>query len=283
MTPPRHPAGGVSWGKPFLGDDGAMPRLLFTISILVLSSLSHLCHADEPLVHQSVFRAGEGGYHTYRIPSLIVTPRGRSWRFARGGRKGPATRGTSTCSSGEASTAARPGSRRRWCGTTARTPAAIPARSSNPESGTLWLLLTHNLGSDTEPAIIDGKSKGSRTVWVSKSTRRRRHLDQARRDHRRRQAAGLDLVRHGARASASRRRAAAWSSPATTKSGDQKARSRTSSIATTRARPGSWAASSARIATSRRSPSNGRRRCSSTCGATGQQAAASSPTARTAA
>jgi sialidase-1 len=38
------------------------------------------------------------------------------------------------------------------------------------DSGVIWLLLTHNLGQDKEPAIIDGTSKGSRTVWVSKST-----------------------------------------------------------------------------------------------------------------
>jgi sialidase-1 len=37
-------------------------------------------------------------------------------------------------------------------------------------TGTIWLLLTHNLGTDTEPQIVDGTSKGTRTVWVTKST-----------------------------------------------------------------------------------------------------------------
>src|SRR5207248_859826 len=30
----------------------------------------------------------------------------------------------------------------------------------------LWLLCTHNLGEDVEKQIIDGTSKGTRTVWV---------------------------------------------------------------------------------------------------------------------
>ena len=38
------------------------------------------------------------------------------------------------------------------------------------ESGTIWLLLTHNLGKDTEKQIVEGTSEGSRTCWLSKST-----------------------------------------------------------------------------------------------------------------
>jgi hypothetical protein len=36
-----------------------------------------------------------------------------------------------------------------------------------PRTG--WLLLTHNLGSDTEAMIVNRTGKGTRTVWVSKS------------------------------------------------------------------------------------------------------------------
>ena len=41
------------------------------------------------------------------------------------------------------------------------------------KTGTVWLLMTHNLGTDTEAAIVSGKAKGGRTVWVTSSTRRR--------------------------------------------------------------------------------------------------------------
>ena len=36
-------------------------------------------------------------------------------------------------------------------------------------TGTVWLLLTHNLGQDEEQKISQGRSRGTRTVWVSKS------------------------------------------------------------------------------------------------------------------
>jgi sialidase-1 len=37
-------------------------------------------------------------------------------------------------------------------------------------TGTIWLLLTHNQGADTEAQISGGTSKGTRTVWVLHST-----------------------------------------------------------------------------------------------------------------
>jgi sialidase-1 len=36
-------------------------------------------------------------------------------------------------------------------------------------TGTVWLLLTHNLGKDGEGAIVRGKGQGTRTVWISRS------------------------------------------------------------------------------------------------------------------
>jgi sialidase-1 len=38
------------------------------------------------------------------------------------------------------------------------------------DSGTIWLLTTQNLGEDKESQILDGTSKGGRTVWVMHST-----------------------------------------------------------------------------------------------------------------
>ncbi len=45
-----------------------------------------LAHAADP-VQTPVFVSGEGGYHTYRIPSAIVTPKGSVLAFCEG-RKG---------------------------------------------------------------------------------------------------------------------------------------------------------------------------------------------------
>src|SRR5690606_26313409 len=45
-----------------------------------------------------------------------------------------------------------------------------PCTVIDRETGTIWLLLTHNLGSDNEKAITTKQAAGTRTVWVTKST-----------------------------------------------------------------------------------------------------------------
>src|SRR5262249_18625460 len=44
-----------------------------------------------------------------------------------------------------------------------------PCPVLDARTGTIWLLLTHNLGTDTEAMIVSGTSKGTPTVWVTRS------------------------------------------------------------------------------------------------------------------
>src|SRR5438445_98918 len=44
-----------------------------------------------------------------------------------------------------------------------------PCPVVDAKTGTVWMLMTHNLGGDTEAKINNGTAKGSRTVWVTKS------------------------------------------------------------------------------------------------------------------
>src|SRR5437588_750485 len=52
----------------------------------------------------------------------------------------------------------------------------LSAAAGNPcavverQSGAIFLLHTHSLGSDSEKAILAGTSKGTCTVWVTSST-----------------------------------------------------------------------------------------------------------------
>ncbi|MHC5537498.1 sialidase family protein [Singulisphaera rosea] len=48
--------------------------------------------ADDPFVTE-VFKSGTGGYHTYRIPSLLVTPKGTVLAFCEGRKTGHADHG----------------------------------------------------------------------------------------------------------------------------------------------------------------------------------------------
>lgn len=137
--------------------------------MLALHVLLFALAPAEP-VQAPVFVAGKEGYHTYRIPSLIVTPKGTLLAFCEGRKK-------STNDTGDIDLVLK----RSLDGGKSWQPMQVvwddgdntcgnPCPVIDHKTGTIWLLLTHNLGSDTEARIVDGASKGSRTAWVCKST-----------------------------------------------------------------------------------------------------------------
>jgi sialidase-1 len=118
-------------------------------------------------MHVDVFRAGEGAYHTYRIPALTVAPNGALLAFCEG-RRG------SAADSGDIDIVLRRSYDRGKTWTAAETIADMgedtignPTPVVERESGNVFLLLTRNPGSITEQQIIAGK--GSRTVWIMRS------------------------------------------------------------------------------------------------------------------
>ena len=140
-------------------------------SLVLLAALALIApaRAAEP-VQSALFTAGEGGYHTYRIPSLIVGPKGTVLAFCEG-------RKNSRGDTGDIDLVLK---RSRDGGKTWGETQVVwddgPNTCGNPcpvvdaRTGTIWLLLTHNLRGDTEAKIVSGKSTGSRTVWITKST-----------------------------------------------------------------------------------------------------------------
>jgi sialidase-1 len=124
-------------------------------------------HAVERL---DLYTRGNGGYHTYRIPSVIVTARGDVLAFCEG-RK---ISGNDTGDIDLLVRRSRDGGRSFapfevvWDdgGNTCGNPCPVIDRDTN----TIWLLMTHNLGRDNETAITKGTAQGTRTVWVTHST-----------------------------------------------------------------------------------------------------------------
>ncbi len=117
-----------------------------------------------------VFVSGQDGYHTYRIPSVIVSPKGTVLAFCEGRRK-------SRSDTGDIDLVLK----RSTDGGATWSPLQVvwddgPNTVGNPcpvvdrDTGTIWLPLTHNLGEDHESKIIDRTAKGTRTVWLVKST-----------------------------------------------------------------------------------------------------------------
>lgn len=116
----------------------------------------------------SVFEAGEGDYHTYRIPAIIEAGDGTLLAFCEGRRDGQGD-------TGQIDTLLRRSvdGGRTWSpvqvvshadGFTTGNPAPVVDRST----GTVWLLLTRNRAEESERGILAGTA-AARTVWVTQS------------------------------------------------------------------------------------------------------------------
>jgi sialidase-1 len=125
---------------------------------------------DVALDEQPVFTAGEGGYHTYRIPSLIVTKEGTLLAFCEGRKSGRGDAGDIDLLLRRSTDGGKTWGKMEVVWDDGTNTCGNPCPVVDAATGTIWLLLTHNLGKDTEAEIVNGTGDGSRTVWVSKST-----------------------------------------------------------------------------------------------------------------
>ncbi len=140
-----------------------MPRSLWLLALYAIGLLAQSAPVD-------VFRSGEGGYHTYRIPALIVSSKGTLLAFCEG-RLGSAS------DAGNIDLLLRRSfdNGRTWEPVqkvadfgvdTVGNPAPVVERST----GAILLLMTSNPGHMTEKQIQQGTSIRDRTVWITRST-----------------------------------------------------------------------------------------------------------------
>lgn len=124
---------------------------------------------NEEFSEQILFRQGDFGYHTFRIPALIQAPDGSLLAIAEGRKNG-------WRDNGEIHTIVRRSEDggQTWgplqviwqdgentCGNPTVLVDAIKER--------VWVFMTHNLGQDTFRQIARGESAGGRTIWSSYS------------------------------------------------------------------------------------------------------------------
>jgi sialidase-1 len=117
----------------------------------------------------NVFVSGQDGYHSYRIPSLLVTPRGTLLAFCEG-------RKESAEDSGQIDLLLKRSPDRGATWTPAQTvwndgtnTCGNPCPVADRDSGVIWLLLTWNRGDDPEWNIIKERSKDTRRAFVCRS------------------------------------------------------------------------------------------------------------------
>jgi N-acetylneuraminic acid mutarotase len=144
-------------------------RSLWPLLILIVTAAFPAAQppSDPRLV--DVFVAGDGGYHTYRIPSVIATPKGTLLAFAEGRRAGAGDAGDIDLVLKRSVDGGVTWSALEVIGDNGPNTFGNPCPVIDRTTGVIWLLSTHNLGTDREKDIIAGTSGGSRTVWVMKS------------------------------------------------------------------------------------------------------------------
>jgi sialidase-1 len=117
-----------------------------------------------------LFAAGTEGYHTFRIPSLLATPKGELLAFAEGRKRGRGDAGDIDVVLKRSLDGGKTWGPLQVVADDADHTVGNPCPVYDRTTNTVWLLLTWNRGKDTEKAIRDGTSKDTRRAWVMKST-----------------------------------------------------------------------------------------------------------------
>lgn len=151
-------------------NDLAASSLIGLIAILALSSIATSQGIDSPIKSVEVFVGGQDGYHTYRIPATVATKQGTLLAFCE-------ARKASRSDTGNIDTVVK---RSTDNGKTWSKPIVVWDDGDNTcgnatpvvdqSTGTIWLPLTWNLGSDNEGEIKAGTSQHPRRVFITHST-----------------------------------------------------------------------------------------------------------------
>lgn len=116
-----------------------------------------------------VFRSGEDGYHTYRIPAIVATKKKTLLAFCEGRKSARGDSGNIDLlvkrSTDQGRTWSPAITVADFGGDTIGNPAPVVDRSN----GTIWLPLTRNPGDTTEKQIQARTGSGTRTVWITSS------------------------------------------------------------------------------------------------------------------
>lgn len=125
--------------------------------------------ADEAPRPVVVFKAGEQGYHTFRIPAVVRTPRGDLLAFAEGRRQASADGGDIDLVSRRSADGGRTWSALTVVGDDGPDTFGNPCVVVDRQTGTIWLFVIRTTGADREQAIIDGRSRSRPLPWVLSS------------------------------------------------------------------------------------------------------------------
>jgi sialidase-1 len=139
------------------------------LSLLTILLLSMSCVVYEPAPPTNVFKLGEAGHHTFRIPAIVTTKQGSLLAFSEGRVNGRSDTGDINLVMKRSEDGGHTWSDLQviWDDSTNVSGNPCPVVLDN---GDILLLLTWNHGKDHESHIKKGTSKYGRIPYIMKST-----------------------------------------------------------------------------------------------------------------
>jgi sialidase-1 len=117
-----------------------------------------------------VFRAGEGGYHTYRIPALITTPKGTLLAFCEGRKNSGSDTGDIDMLLRRSIDGGKTWGPVQKLADKGEDTIGNPAPVVERRTGTIFLLMTSNPGNAGEKAITAASNyRAARAIWIIRS------------------------------------------------------------------------------------------------------------------
>ena len=139
------------------------------LALGALASLGSVIEDPAP-DYPAVFQSGQEGYHTFRIPAVVTAANGDLLAFCEGRVKAGGDSGDIDLVLKRSQDGGASWSKLQVLWDDGANTCGNPCPVLDRSTGTLWLLMTRNLGHDHERQIIDRESEGTRTVWVTSST-----------------------------------------------------------------------------------------------------------------
>jgi sialidase-1 len=126
--------------------------------------------ASSDIQETKVFESRTDGYHTFRIPAIVVTNKGTLLAFCEGRKTGGGDAGNIDTVVSRSTDGGKTWSEPQVVWDDGDNTCGNPAPVVDRDTGTIWLPLTWNLGTDKEKQIMEGKSQEPRQVYVTSST-----------------------------------------------------------------------------------------------------------------
>ena len=144
-----------------------MFRKKIILFVLLLSGLSLTAQPTDTL---ALFVSGTDGYKSYRIPAIVTTAKGTLLAFCEGRKNGGGDAGDIDMLVKRSTDGGRTWSKQQVIWDDSINTCGNPCPVIDESTGAIWLVMTHNLGSDKEADIIKKLARSTRTVWVCNSS-----------------------------------------------------------------------------------------------------------------